>query len=281
MVDINEFLAEYSDSLVLATNIVIILITGYILGKIANKAIISFGRKTLKDKKFGALRIGPGFNFGEDMLELFSNLLKYIIYLASLVVVFDQLQFGVMRDMLVSLWYYTPNIIAAFVIVIAGVMLGELLGKLIRISLVRAGLDELFKEAGHIFLPSRLFAVVVRYFMYLLAFTMALTQLGFQTLLLTIIVGSAAIILTMFVFVLVTFGLKNMMPDMLAGMYLRSSGYIKLGEKVQVDKYSGKVKNISLMSVTIEDNKGIMKVPNSVFLKGTRIHGKHVNKQHL
>ncbi|MFH1448350.1 MAG: mechanosensitive ion channel domain-containing protein [Candidatus Micrarchaeota archaeon] len=269
---LNEFLISYGSYLVLVIKIVVILLVGYVLGKVANSIIIRAGGHSVFGKRFQALGVkGTETEFGKDILELFGNLLKYTIYLASLVVVFDQLQFGIMRDMLVSLWYYAPNIIAAFVIIISGGMLGEVLGKIVRLSLIRVGMDELFKEAGQIFLPSRLFAVIVKYFIYLLAFTMALTQLGFQTLLLTIIVGSTTVIFTLFVFLMVAFGLKDMMPDMFSGMYLRSSGFIKLGESIEVKGFKGKVKNISLMSVTLEDGRKVLKVPNSIFLKGTKL----------
>jgi small-conductance mechanosensitive channel len=180
--------------------------------------------------------------------------------------------------MLFDLWHYFPNMVAAFAIIIAGVLLGELLGKIVRISLVKAGLDELFKEAGQIFRPSRLFTMVMQYFVYLLAFTMALTQLGFQTLLLTIIVGSTIAILSLFVFLLIAFGLKNMMPDIFAGMYLRSSGFIKLGETVESGGKRGKVKNIGLIAVTLESRRELTRVPNSLFLGGASFPKRQNNK---
>jgi small-conductance mechanosensitive channel len=268
-------LVQYGDGLLLVLKIALILTCGYFIGRIANRFVITFGRKTIAwrmdDIDVRETRFGSKY----DLIEISGSIAKYFIYLISLIIVFDQLGLTVMRDMLVELWHYFPHIIASFLIVVVGAILADLAGKVVRMSLVGAGMDELFKEAGQAFLPSRFFGAVVRYFIYLLSATMALTQLGFQTLLLTIIVGSSAVIFTLFVFAMVGFGLKGMLPDIFAGIYLRSSGFVKIGETVEVGEFRGKVKSIGLLAVTVESGSQKFKAPNSLVLQGIKtISGK-------
>jgi small-conductance mechanosensitive channel len=89
--------------------------------------------------------------------------------------------------------------------------------------------------------------------------------------LLTIIFGGAAIVMTIFVFGLIFFAVKDMVPDILTGIFIRSSGFIKQGERIEVDGFRGQVKKIGLLTTQIKGQRETMKLQNSQIIRKVKI----------
>jgi hypothetical protein len=262
---------------ILFGKILIIAILGWILGIVAERAakrtlrsIIRF--REAKQPSIEYATFETSVEFG--VIEMISRLLKYAIYLATIIVISDTARITIIRDMLLIVWNYLPNIIAALLILVLGAMIAQIVGGIVKLSAKTSGLDDLFKEAGSVFLPSSLISLFFKYFIYLISITIALTQLGFQTLLLTVIVGAVALVVTLFVFSLLFFGIKDMLPDIFAGIFIRSSGFVKLGEKLEIEGFKGKVIKVGLLVTTIQNKNETLKVPNSRITRGIKISKK-------
>jgi hypothetical protein len=258
---------------ILFGKILIIAILGWILGIVAEKvakrtlrSIIKF--REAKQPSIEYATFETSVEFG--VIEMISRLVKYAIYLGTIIVISDTAKITIIRDMLLIVWNYLPNIIAALLILVLGAMIAQIVGGIVKLSAKTSGLDDLFKEAGSVFLPSSLISLFFKYFIYLISITIALTQLGFQTLLLTVIVGAVALVVTLFVFSLLFFGIKDMLPDIFAGIFIRSSGFVKLGEKIELEGFSGKIVKIGLLATTIRSKNGIIRIPNSRIIGGVK-----------
>lgn len=272
-INLSEILLSIWNGFVFFVKLLLIAIFGYIFGflfeAVSKKTIRSMlGARRVKEVGVKSAALEAGVEIG--VVEIIGEFIKYAIYLATIIIIFDQLGITMARDMLIGVWNYLPNIVATFLILVIGAMVAEVVGNVARLSARSLGLDDLFKEAGNALLPSSLISMVFKYFIYLISITIALTQLGFQTLLLTIIVGSAAIIITLFVFSLIAFGLKDMMPNVLAGVFIRSSGFVKLGQKIEIKEFKGKVVKIGLLATVIQNKDEILKIPNSKIIEGVK-----------
>jgi len=260
--------------LFLLAKIIAVAVVGYFVGifleKLSKKLISNTLRLTLlKSISMRKAAIGAGIEIGVS--EIIGKSLKYITYLLVLVLIFDFLGVAIVRDILLGLLNYINNIITAFLVLLIGVMLAEVLSSMIKFSLSSSGFDELFREAGREFAPSHLVAFVFKYLIYLISITIALGQLGLQTMLLTIIFGGAAIVMTIFVFGLIFFAVKDMVPDILTGIFIRSSGFIKQGERIEVDGFRGQVKKIGLLTTQIKGQRETMKLQNSQIIRKVKI----------
>ena len=260
--------------ILLIAKIIVVALVGYFGGmfleRIARQTISKTVRlgfsKSAGVKKaaiFSGIEIGVG--------EIIGKSIKYSVFLLAIILIFDFLGIAIARDMLLSVFNYMNNITAALLILIIGAMVAEIFSSMIRFSLSSSHFDELFNEAGREFAPSYFISFVFKYLVYLISITIALTQLGFQTMLLTIIVGGVIIIMTLFIFALIWFGLKDMAPDILSGVFIRSSGFVKLGENVEIDSFRGKVRRVGLLATEIKGKSGILKIQNSLIVKKMKI----------
>ena len=273
-VNINSILGGIIEFSILFGKIILLVIVGWLFGILAEKAVkemlkhaISLRRRKKRSIEYSTVETTVEFS----VAEIIARLIKYAIYLGVIIVISDIANITIIRDMLLIIWNYLPNIIAALLVLVLGVMVAQLAGGIVKLSAKTSGLDDLFKEVSSTFLPSSLISLFFKYFIYLVSITIALTQLGFQTLLLSAMVGIFASVVTIFVFLVLFFGIKDMIPDIFAGIFIRSSGFIKLGERVRIDNAQGRVTRVGLVTTSIKNGRRITKVQNSKVIKGVRI----------
>lgn len=271
-VDATAVATLIADNVLALAYIIAILLAGLLLGTFAERSI----RRFLTGMTYARIRAGTG-NAAETtegwsgLTGILARLVKYLIFLAALIVVFDKLGLNIAKDILLSVWMYVPNVIAAVIILLLGIVAAEIIAGVVTITTKSSGFDDLLLDAGAVFTPSALFSTIARYFVYAITFTIAITQIGFQASLLTMVVGAIVIATVLFFLALLVYGVRDMMPDIFAGVFLRSSGLVKLGESIEVDGAKGKVKRIGVLTLSIADRNGIVKVANSRVIKRVRI----------
>ncbi|QLJ52729.1 MAG: hypothetical protein Sv326_0554 [Candidatus Fermentimicrarchaeum limneticum] len=275
-ININSILAGIIEFSILFGKIILLAIIGWLFGILAEKTVkemlkhaISLTRRKGRSIEYSTVETTVEFS----VAEIIARLIKYAIYLGVIIVISDIANITIIRDMLLIIWNYLPNIIAALLVLVLGAMVAQLAGGIVKLSAKTSGLDDLFKEVSSTFLPSSLISLFFKYFIYLVSITIALTQLGFQTLLLSAMVGIFASVVTIFVFLVLFFGIKDMIADIFAGIFIRSSGFIKLGERVRIDDAQGRVTKVGLVTTTIKNGRRTAKVQNSKVIKGVRITG--------
>ncbi len=106
------------------------------------------------------------------------------------------------------------------------------------------------------------------WFIFIIFAMMSLKQLGFEL--------SLALQAAGFLTVALGFGFQNIASNFVCGLFLLSDKNFKLGDKVEVNSLTGKIKKLQLLSISlIDDNKQIIRVPNDLFFKSTVLNLSH------
>lgn len=163
------------------------------------------------------------------------------------------------------------SIITAVVILLIGFILGKLAGRLLNKALHEAELDSILKKAGARLPLETVLAHLAEYFIYFVAVIFALNQLGITTVVLYIIALAAMVILVLSAFL----GLKDFIPNFIAGIVVYRKGIIRDGDQISIDGVSGRVEKLSLLDTVVKTAKGdIIYIPNSIVVKSRIVRKK-------
>lgn len=163
--------------------------------------------------------------------------------------------------------YFGPtvnNIITAIIILLIGFIIAKLIGRLVQRVLHEAELDSLLKKAGAKVSFEVALSHIAEYFVYFITIIFALNQLGITTFVLYLIAFAAVAVLIVSVFL----GMKDFVPNFMAGLYIYRKELIKEGKNVKINGVSGKVVKLNLLDARIKTRKGdLIYMPNSVIIK--------------
>lgn len=165
----------------------IVLIIGLIiasgLGKIVEKLVDLIKLDRLLEQ-FGVGRILERADHKLNSGRFVGALIKWFFIIVALLAVSDILKLGAFSDFLRQVLLYVPNIIIAVLIMLAGFVVAEFLGKIVKASVLAANLH-----------ASRFLAALTRWAILVFALLASLTQLGIATALInTIVMGFVAMI---------------------------------------------------------------------------------------
>ena len=253
-----------------------ILVVGYLIGKLSKALILRFAEKSGIQRKvrFGLEKEAKKIGFNIDIVYILALLIKYSIYAVTIFVVMDMMQIKVASIFLEIMVSYIPQMLGAFIIILAGAAIIEVLADLTKFWL-RDVIDDAATEAGMFSSLSTHVASFVRYFLYAIVFIMALMQLGFKAEGIMALVLSIGFVIIATAAVLFVFSTKDQARNMGAGAYLKNSKHFSEGDTVKIGEITGRVEKIGQVSTTIKDAKGRHHIPNSRFLKeGYTVDGK-------
>ena len=250
--------------------VIAIALGGLIIGHLVEYLAITFSERMglRRHVRFGLEKQLERVGVSADVVGFFGRIIKYIIYLGAILLIFESLGIKTFADFLRGALMFTPNIVAAIAIVIFGSVITEFATDIIKFSIKSNGIDALLEEAGIKFKISNTASAFARYFLYSVILVIALTQLGIQVLELMILLSILwfAVVFTLAVFSI--FGLKEMLPDICAGLYLRSSKRLIAGDKISFGQLKGNVQKVGFVSTEVEVGKEVAYVPNGQLLKG-------------
>jgi len=104
----------------------------------------------------------------------------------------------------------------------------------------------------------------IAYFIYFIAIIIALNQIGLTTTILYMISAAVLIIIV----ISIALGVKDFIPNILAGIHLHRKDIIKEGDKIKVKGTEGKVISVELTETKLKTKKGdIIIIPNSMLVK--------------
>ncbi len=155
--------------------------------------------------------------------------------------------------------------IAAFLILLVGLILGKLAGKVIKRVLSKMKLNHLIETStGFSYSLEEMIALGVEYFIYFIAIVFALDQLSITTTILNIISGA----LTVFILLSILLAIKDLFPNIIAGIYILNKFRLRRGDEITINGIKGKIKETSLLEIQlITKENEIAHVPTSNFLK--------------
>ena len=156
------------------------------------------------------------------------------------------------------------TIVAALLIVIFGMILGNIVAKLVNRLLKELEVERVLKEQKVKFPVEDFVSSLFKYIIYIIAVIWALTQLNIATTMLYIILGLILVILISFIIL----AFKDIIPNFVASFVVHFRQIVKKGDYIQVDSVEGKVIEVDMQETKIKTKEGdTVMLPNSLLLK--------------
>jgi small-conductance mechanosensitive channel len=156
---------------------------------------------------------------------------------------------------------FIVRVIAALAIVLFGLVIGNIFGRLIKKILHSFELDKVLAEQGIKFPLENFIGTIVKYLVYFVGIIWALAELGLTTIILEIILVIILILLVAFIIL----AFKDFVPNITAGFFIHSKNALKKGDFIKMNSVEGEIVEIDLIETKIRTKDGdTMLIPNSV-----------------
>ncbi len=164
------------------------------------------------------------------------------------------------------------KLIGAILILLIGLLISRFLSKLSLKVLNKLKMNLIVKSTFGLDVPAEEFlSTGIRYILYLTSMIYALNQLGITTFILKFILSFILIL----IIILILLSLKDIVPNIIAGLFLHQRKLINMGDKIKVKNIKGKVIEITTTETKLEtDNNDIIIIPNRVLIKNEIIKEK-------
>ncbi|MBU1976228.1 MAG: mechanosensitive ion channel family protein [Nanoarchaeota archaeon] len=171
----------------------------------------------------------------------------------------------VLRDSFSTIDPVINQIVITILILLIGFIAGKLIGRLIQVGLKEIQLDKQIKRLIRFDLQlSKWVGSLVSYAIYAASIIIALARLKLMGYVMYVLL---IVILVVFVMSILGF-VKDFLPNVLAGIYLKKRGFFKPGDKILLPNIKGKIVSINWLETEIYTNgKDKVFIPNSVFSK--------------
>ncbi|MCO6464478.1 MAG: mechanosensitive ion channel [Saprospiraceae bacterium] len=267
--DIQQALGDMLSGMVTFLPKLIITIILLVGGKILAEALFRVTSKSLKklgidkyDKKLNEIDLLSKNNIRVELSKIFGWAIKYIVLLIFVMTAVGVLDLPVLAELIQDFIKFLPNLIAAFIILIVGLLLASFLQK----TVTTAG-----KSLG---LPSaNIIGIFVFYFVFINIIIAALAQAQVNTDFfaqnISIIIAGGVLAFS----IGYGFASKDLVASFLASTYTK--GKINVGEKVSFNGVTGVISHIDKSSVTIStDQKDIIIPLHKMFQENIEIYKK-------
>jgi small conductance mechanosensitive channel len=155
--------------------------------------------------------------------------------------------------------------VVSIVLLLIGFILGKVFGRLLFKFLHSFEVNEAFHKLTGVTLKIEEIAeTFTTYFIYFITIVLVLQQIGLATTILHLIAAGIIILIVLSTFL----GIKDFIPNAVAGFFIISKKELKVGQKIKVKGLTGRIIEITLVETKIETKTGdIIFIPNSVLSK--------------
>lgn len=158
-----------------------------------------------------------------------------------------------------SLDQYVIRIVVAILILLVGLAIGRMTGKIIRTAFRQAHAHDIIPDPATRFSIDDIIGSSVSYAIYIASVIIALSELSFSTQTLLILV---AIVLCCFLVMMISF--RRFTLNLLSGIAIYFRERLLEGMIIKVGKRKGHIQNIGLLETILIDKKGRqMSIPNA------------------
>ncbi len=222
----------------------VVLFVGYVISKIIKSVItrlLSVGQvgETLNRKEVtaGLKKVGISSGLG----GIIGNTVYWLIFLVFITASADIVGLGIVGETVDALFGYIPKVVSAIIVIVIAVLLSKVVSKAVAASLMQMQIN----FAGTI-------ASVASSLIILFGAVMAVTQLGFDTELIT---TNITLLIAGFIatgVLAVGLGSKGAVANIVAGYH--GQQMYKVGQMVKIGDVKGKVVAVSNVAVTVHHN---------------------------
>jgi small conductance mechanosensitive channel len=159
---------------------------------------------------------------------------------------------------------WVNTIASAVIVLLIGFIIGKVLGKLAQRALHAFDVNLVLKKAGVDFGLEEFIGHGIEYVIYFITIVVALDQLGVTAYVLYIVAAVVVLILAIAFFL----GIKDFIPNFIAGIRLSSRKYFKVGDTITVGSVKGKVKEFGLLETKlVNGGKDVIHIPNATLIR--------------
>ena len=229
--------------------VAILLIVGVIAGKITGGLVERASRKILEKTTSGHEEETsfPGSK-PKESAKLIGATVRWFVYLFFILAAVNALEFTALTEGLTNLWLWIPNLIAFVIILIVGFVIANFVGKWLDQELTKGKYEN-----------SKILVTVAKVIIYLIFFSIALTQLGVGSEIIPILVSAFSWSIAVGIGAAVAVGLGFALKDILPGAIIscsRRRSVLKEGMKIKLGDVSGKVLSIESLHLVVEQDNG-------------------------
>ncbi|HMT52596.1 MAG TPA: mechanosensitive ion channel [Saprospiraceae bacterium] len=242
-----------------------ILLVGMIVSKIVKKVIVGTLQKAKVDKlgdKLNEIDILANNNIEIKLSNIAGKMVYYMMMLIFIMTAVGVLDMPVLAELIQDVIKFVPNLIAAFVILIAGILLADTLKNVVTTTCKSIGMPS-----------ANIIGYFVFYFIFINVIIVALSQAQINTDFfaqnISIIIGGAVLAFS------IGYGLasKDLVASFLASYYTKDK--LNIGDKVTLNGVTGTISNVDKSSVTLDTGQKDVIIPlNKILLDNIEIHHK-------
>lgn len=241
----------------------IILIAGMIVSKIVMKVITTALEKIKIDKfgdKLNDIDILSNNNITIKLSIIAGKLVYYLMMLIFIMTAVGVLDMPVLAELIQDIIKFVPNLIAAFVILIAGLLLGDTLKNVVTATCKSMGMPS-----------ANIIGAFVFYFIFINVIIVALSQAQINTDFfaqnISIIIAGGVLAFS----IGYGFASKDLVASFLASYYTKDK--LNIGDKVTLNGVTGLITNVDKSSVTVtSDQKDVIIPLNKILQDNIEIH---------
>lgn len=186
--------------------------------------------------------------------EILGSLLFWLITLFALILASEALELTQVAHALTVLTRYVPKIIAAFLIIVFGMLLAKFLQTFVTQAIGRT-------QRGYERLAGRIVNGVVLVFVLIAALEQLEVELSLVTTNFMILLGVVLAVIGL----ALALGARPLLENIIACQQLQST--LRVGDRVSVDNVHGSVKGYTIASVVIDTGEHEVHIPARVFLE--------------
>jgi len=248
---VSQVISDFASALPNLVGAIFILIFGWIFSKLLAKGIGKFLEKISIDKtadKINQIDFMKSANLNFRLSKIIPSVVYFILLLIFAMIATEVLQMPVVSEMVGDLIEFIPNLIAAFILFILGVVLADFLKMLTQTACNSLGIPS-----------GRVIASFVFYLVFLTMTITALEQASIQT---SLISTNLTILVAGLVFAFsIGYGLasKDTMANYLASFYTKSK--VKVGDVIRIKDVTGEIMVVDSSSITIQTEDRLVIIP--------------------
>lgn len=237
-----------------ATIAVIIVLSVFVVGTLTKRVLRRLASSTgVDDFAAGTAFERIAESFGTSTVGIVTSTVAWFIYLSGLLLGLEFLDYSLFEGgLLVRITEYVPNIVAAFFVIVFGLILSDKAEVYVSDRLQDIKVSDV-----------KAVPAVIRYSIIFVAALMALSQLGVSTTALHILLVSYLL----GVIVLTGLAVRTMLGSAAAGLYILVTDPYTIGDTVRIGDKEGVVQEIDVFTTRIEDDEQAHVVPNDDVLE--------------
>jgi len=233
----------------------ILLLIGYFVGIVIQKAVRFFINRVLTNK-FLKEKLDVDKETMKDegwyhVLNLIPPTIKWFVWIYFFVTAIDLLGFTEASEALSILWVYIPNLIAFVIIIAIGTIAITYIMKWATTRI------DIFGEKQEVTLQKTL----VKAILYTIVFAIAITQLGVGEDVIPIIIWVVLGGIMATIVVSAGIGLKDFVPQFVRNKDLSDLG-VKKGAKIEIEKIQYEILEVGLTYTKVKEGKQTKIIPN-------------------